>query len=286
MQHPHYPDIDPIIVSLGPLAIRWYGLAYLAAFATCWWLGTRRAARPGSGWRHEEVADLVFYGAVGAVLGGRIGYALFYGMEQLLRDPLYLLRIWEGGMSFHGGLLGCVVGLWWFGRSTGRSFLQVGDFVAPLVPPGLGFGRLGNFANTELPGRATDSVFGLVYPCSADSIRAIDPLCTGAWESFARHPSPLYQAFAEGVLLFSLVWLVSARPRPLGLVSGVFLAGYGTVRFCTEFFRLPDSQIGFVAFHWLTMGQLLSLPMVIVGILLIFLALKHASPRERVGPRS
>ena len=272
MQHPHYPDIDPIIVELGPLAVRWYGLAYLAAFVLCWWLGNRRADRPGSGWNRQEVSDLVFFGAVGAVLGGRIGYTLFYGFEQLLRDPLFLLRIWEGGMSFHGGLLGAIVGLWLFGRRSGRRFLDVGDFAAPLVPLGLGFGRLGNFANTELPGRATDSVFGLVYPCSAEAVRAINPLCVGQWESFARHPSPLYQAFAEGLVLFVIVWWFSSRPRPVGMVSGLFLTAYGILRFCTEFFRQPDSHLGFIALDWLTMGQVLSLPMCIIGILLLLYA--------------
>ncbi|MEQ8858353.1 MAG: prolipoprotein diacylglyceryl transferase [Pseudomonadales bacterium] len=268
MQHPHYPDIDPIIVSLGPLSVRWYGLAYLAAFALCWWLGNRRAGS-ASGWSRQEVSDVVFYGAVGAVLGGRIGYTLFYGFEQLARDPMFLLRIWEGGMSFHGGLIGGMLGLWWFGRNTGRSFFQVGDFVAPLVPLGLGLGRLGNFANTELPGRMTDSVFGLVYPCSAEAIRQINPLCVGEWETFARHPSPLYQAFAEGLVLFAVVWWFSSRPRPVGAVSGVFLAGYGVLRFVTEFFRTPDAHLGFIALDWMTMGQILSIPMIIVGILLL-----------------
>ncbi len=275
MQHPHYPDIDPVIISLGPVALRWYGLAYLAAFALCWWLGRVRADRPGSGWSRQDVSDVVFYGAVGAVLGGRIGYTLFYGFEQLLRDPLFILRIWEGGMSFHGGLIGAVLGLWWFGRASGRSFLQVSDFVTPLVAPGLGLGRLGNFANTELPGRMTDSVFGLIYPCDAEAIRQINPLCVGQWESFARHPSPLYQAFAEGLVLFVLVWWFSSRPRPAGAVSGLFLVGYGTLRFLTEFFRTPDAHIGFVALDWLTMGQLLSIPMVLAG---IFLLLRRREP--------
>ena len=274
----HYPDIDPIIFSLGPLAVRWYGLAYLAAFALCWWLGTIRAARPGSGWDAQAVSDVVFYGAVGAVLGGRLGYVFFYGFDQFLRDPLWLVRIWDGGMSFHGGLIGALLALWWFGRRTGRTFFQVSDFVAPLVPLGLGFGRLGNFANTELPGRATDSVFGIIYPCSADAIRAINPLCTGEWESFARHPSPLYQAFTEGLVLFALVWWVSSRPRPTGLVSGVFLAGYGALRFITEFFRQPDNHLGFIAFDWLTMGQLLSLPMFIIGILIVLRARTRSEP--------
>ena len=191
----------------------------------CWWLGNKRAG--ASGWSSQEVSDIVFYGAIGAVLGGRVGYVLFYGFEQILRDPLFIVRIWDGGMSFHGGLLGTAVALWWFGRRTQRSLLQVGDFVTPLVPIGLGLGRLGNFANTELPGRATDSAFGLIYPCSADAIRSINQLCTGAWETFARHPSPLYQAFADGIVLFAIVWLTSRRPRRSGLVSGVFLIGYG-----------------------------------------------------------
>jgi phosphatidylglycerol:prolipoprotein diacylglycerol transferase len=264
----HYPAIDPIIFSLGPLSIRWYGLAYLAAFAMCFWLGNRRAARPDSGWDAQGVSDVVFYGALGAVVGGRFGYVLFYGFERFLQDPLWLVRIWDGGMSFHGGLLGTLLALWWFGRKTSRSFFEVSDFVAPLVPLGLGFGRLGNFANTELPGRMTDSALGMIYPCSADAIRAINPLCTGQWEDFARHPSPLYQAFAEGLVLFVLVWLVASRPRATGVISGVFLAGYGGLRFLTEFFRQPDDHLGFIAFEWLTMGQLLSIPMFIVGILI------------------
>jgi len=277
--HPHYPDIDPIIIAFGPLAVRWYGLAYLAAFALCWWLGNRRAAQGWRRWDRQEVSDVVFFGAVGAVLGGRIGYTLFYGFEQLARDPLFILRIWEGGMSFHGGLIGAVLGLWWFGRHTRRSFLQVADFVAPLVPLGLGLGRLGNFANAELPGRMTESAFGIVYPCAAEAIRQINPLCVGEWETFARHPSPLYQAFAEGLLLFVVVWWFSARPRPLGAVSGMFLAGYGVLRCVTEFFRTPDAHLGFVALDWLTMGQLLSIPMIIVGILLL-LRSRQARPAD------
>ena len=289
MEHPHYPDIDPVIFSLGPLSVRWYGLAYLAAFALCWWLGNRRADAPGSGWSRQDVSDVVFFGAVGAVLGGRIGYTLFYGFEQLMRDPLFILRIWEGGMSFHGGLLGGLIGLWWFVRRRDRTFLEVSDFVVPLVPLGLGLGRLGNFANTELPGRMTDSIFGLVYPCSAEAIRQINPMCVGEWESFARHPSPLYQAFAEGLVLFVVVWWFSSRPRPLGAVSGVFLVGYGVLRFLTEFFRTPDAHIGFLALDWVTMGQLLSLPMIVAGILLLLYGRRadtHRPVQETGGRRA
>jgi phosphatidylglycerol---prolipoprotein diacylglyceryl transferase len=270
----HYPLIDPIIVSIGPLAIRWYGMAYLAAFLLAWWLGTRRAR--GAGWSEQEVSDIVFYGAVGAVIGGRVGYALFYGIDSLRADPLWLFRIWEGGMSFHGGFLGVLAAAWWFGHKTGRSLLQVGDFVVPLVPTGLGFGRLGNFVNMELPGRATDSAFGLIYPCAVDAVRSLNPLCTGVWEEFARHPSPLYQAFAEGLVLFAFIWWFSSRKRADGVVSGAFLIGYGILRCVTELFREPDAHIGFIALDWLTMGQLLSLPMVLFGIVLIVAARKPA----------
>ncbi|MCZ6657749.1 MAG: prolipoprotein diacylglyceryl transferase [Gammaproteobacteria bacterium] len=265
----HYPNIDPVILSLGPVAIRWYGLAYLAAFGACWWLGNRQTERRFPDWTRQQVSDVVFYGALGAVLGGRLGYVLFYGFDSLLRDPMVVLRIWDGGMSFHGGLIGTAAALWWFGRKTGKTIWQVGDFVVPLVPIGLGFGRLGNFANTELPGRMTESGWGLVYPCSVDAIRSINPLCSGAWETFARHPSPLYQALAEGAVLFAFVWWFAARPRPSGMISGAFLTGYGCLRFVTEQFREPDGHLGFIAFDWLTMGQLLSLPMVIVGILIV-----------------
>lgn len=269
----HYPLIDPVIVSIGPLAVRWYGMAYLAAFVLAWWLGSRRAT--ARGYTAQEVSDIVFYGAVGAVLGGRIGYAFFYGFATLREDPLWLFRMWEGGMSFHGGLIGVLLALAWFARGTGRTFLQVGDFVAPIVPTGLGFGRLGNFVNMELPGRATDSPLGLIYPC--DAVRSLDPLCTGVWEEFARHPSPLYQAFAEGLVLFAFIWWFSSTSRPTGVVSGAFLVGYGVIRFCTELFREPDAHIGFVALDWLTMGQLLSLPMVIFGIAMIVLARRKAA---------
>jgi phosphatidylglycerol:prolipoprotein diacylglycerol transferase len=269
----HYPEIDPVIISLGPLALRWYGLAYLAGFAAAWWLGTRRAGSDaGAGWNDKEVSDVVFYGAVGAVLGGRVGYVLFYGFKQFLDDPLWLFRIWDGGMSFHGGLLGVLVALVWFASRTQRPFFAVTDFVAPLIPVGLGLGRLGNFINMELPGRMTEAPWGLIYPCRADAIRQINPLCTGQWEDFARHPSPLYQSFAEGVVLFAIVWLFAARPRAVGAVSGVFLLSYGALRFATEWFRQPDGHLGFLAFDWLTMGQLLSLPMVLFGILLLGLA--------------
>ena len=265
----HYPDIDPIIVAIGPVAVRWYGLAYLAAFLVCWWLGNWQRAHRFPDWTSQQVSDLVFHGALGAVIGGRLGYALFYGFDALLQDPLFAVRIWDGGMSFHGGLLGVLAALAVFARRTGRGFWQVTDFVAPLTPIGLGFGRLGNFINAELPGRVTDASWGLVHSCQADAIRAINPLCTGAWEPFARHPSPLYQAFAEGVALFAVVWWTASRRPRTGVISGVFLAGYGALRLLTERFREPDGHLGFMFMDAITMGDLLSLPMAIIGVTII-----------------
>ena len=275
----YYPLMDNEIIGWGPLAIRWYGLSYLAGFAVCWWLGRRRAVRlsaQGETWSADEVGDLVFYGALGAVLGGRIGFVLFYGFDRFLADPLWLFRLWDGGMSFHGGLLGVLLGFALYGRHTSRSFLQVADFMAPLCPPGIGFGRLANFVNTELPGRVTDSALGFYYPC--DAVRQISKLCVGQWEDVTRHPSPLYQAFTEGLLLFLLLWWFSRKRRARGALSGLFLLGYGVFRFSTEFFRQPDYGIGFVAFDWMSMGQLLSLPMVIAGILLLLYSRRAAAP--------
>jgi phosphatidylglycerol:prolipoprotein diacylglycerol transferase len=268
-----YPDIDPIALSLGPLDVRWYGLTYLAAFMVAWWLGNRRAARESSGWTRDDVADLVFYGALGVVIGGRIGYVLFYNLDTFLADPLYLFAIREGGMSFHGGMIGVVLAVAWFGRKTGRTFLQVNDFTAPIVPIGLGCGRIGNFINVELPGRVTDVSWAFVYPQQAvRNLASYDP---ATWDVTGRHPSSLYQAFAEGLVLFAVVWLFSGRRRPDGAVSGMFLLAYGVLRFSTEFFREPDAHIGFVAFDWLSMGQLLCVPMILGGLGLIAWAYIH-----------
>ena len=276
----HYPAIDPVIFSFGPLAVRWYGLAYLAGFAVCWWLGTLRAKRPGSGWDQQAVSDVVFYGAVGAVLGGRVGYVLFYGFEQWLRDPLWLFRIWDGGMSFHGGLLGVIVAMWWFGRRSGRGFWRVADFVAPLVPVGLGFGRLGNFIGGELWGRLSDAPWAMVFanaiqPGGWQSAELHAAWEAGALDHLARHPSQLYQALGEGLGLFLILAVYSSRPRPVAAVAGLFLIGYGLFRFMAEFFREPDGHIGFVAGEWLTMGMLLSLPMVLAGIAVMILAYRR-----------
>ena len=285
-----YPVIDPVLVQLGPFALRWYGLMYVFAFGVMYLLGRRRAGA-GTGWSVQDVSDLVFYGVAGIVLGGRIGFVLFYGFEQFLRDPLWLLRIWEGGMSFHGGLLGALAAMAVFARRrvvqegdggqgpSRRSFLEVADFVAPLVPLGIGLGRLGNFINAELPGRVTESALGLHFPCA--SVHGLSIACYGEFETATRHVSSLYQAAGEGLLLFAVVWWFSARVRSLaasgggswwvtpGRVSGCFLVASGIIRFATEFFREPDAGIGFIAFDWLTMGQLLSLPTAALGVLLL-----------------
>jgi phosphatidylglycerol:prolipoprotein diacylglycerol transferase len=252
-----YPDIDPVAVSVGPLAIHWYGLTYLFGFIAVWVLGGMRARRPGSGWKPEEIADMLFYGALGVILGGRIGYLFFYHFDLLLADPLILFRIWQGGMSFHGGMLGVFIAMWLYGRKTGRSFFQVTDFMAPFVPVGLGAGRIGNFINGELWGRPTDLPWGMVFPFV---------------DNQPRHPSMLYEALLEGLVLFAILWLYSARPRPLRAVSGAFMLGYGLFRFMVEFVRQPDAHVGFVALGWVTKGQLLSAPMILFGVYLLVVA--------------
>ena len=264
----NYPLIDSVIIELGPLAIRWYGLMYVLGFVAFYLLGKWRLRRKLTSWRAEEIADLLFYGVAGVVVGGRVGFVLFYGFDDFLRDPLWLLRVWEGGMSFHGGLIGAVLATWLYARKSSLSLFEVTDFAAPLAPIGLGLGRIGNFINAELPGRVTELSVGVHFPCA--SVRDLSLACFGEFESAARHVSSLYQAAAEGVVLFAAVWLFAAKPRAVGQVSGVFLLGYGVLRVVTEFAREPDANKGFVAFDWLTMGQLLSLPMILGGIALLF----------------
>ena len=261
------PQIDPVAIQLGPLAIRWYGLMYLVGFLAAWWLGRRRARAAASGWRAEQVDDLIFYGALGVILGGRIGYTLFYGFEQLLQDPLFILRIWQGGMSFHGGLLGVLLAAWLFGRKHGFGFFGTTDFLAPLVPLGLLAGRVGNFVNGELWGRVSDVPWAMVFAHAG-------PL--------PRHPSQLYEAFLEGLVLFLLLWFYSARPRPRMAVSGLFLAGYGAARTAVEFAREPDAHLGYLAGGWLTMGMLLSVPMVLAGAAMMALAYRGDGTLKKV----
>lgn len=250
-----YPDIDPVAIALGPLKVHWYGLTYLAGLAFAWWLAVRRSRVPGAAVQREQVDDLIFFGALGVVLGGRFGYALFYGGDKIAEDPTWLLRVWQGGMSFHGGMLGVLLAMYLFARKRNIVFGALMDFVAPLVPLGLGFGRLGNFIGQELWGRATDVPWAMVFPKDALQL--------------ARHPSQLYQFALEGILLFAVLWWFSSRPRPTWAVSGLFSLGYGCLRFIAEFFREPDRHIGFEALGWLTRGQLLCIPMILLGIYLL-----------------
>lgn len=252
-----YPEFDPIALQLGPLAIRWYGLMYLVGFGGAWWLGRRRAQRPDSGWQPSQVEDVIFWGALGVILGGRVGYVLFYGLDNFLKEPLSLFYVWQGGMSFHGGLLGVIIALWWYARRHQRHPFDVIDFIAPLVPIGLATGRLGNFVNGELWGRKSDLPWAMVFPKAG-----AEP----------RHPSQLYEFMLEGVLLFLVLWWFSGRSRPRYAISGLFAIGYGVFRFLVEFVRQPDAHLDYVAFHWMTMGQLLSLPLLVVGVLLLWLA--------------
>jgi phosphatidylglycerol:prolipoprotein diacylglycerol transferase len=273
-----YPEIDPILFSLGPYDVRlgeavyhlgpfqvhWYGTMYLVGFALAWLLGLARARQAGSGWTGEELEGLIFNCAIALIVGARVGYMVFYQTAALIEHPLALFQIWHGGMSFHGGAIGICIALLLFCRRRGKTFLEVADFLVPLAPPGLCAGRLGNFINGELWGRVTDVPWGMVFP-------------TGGPEP--RHPSQLYEAGLEGVVLFFVLWAYTRQPRPRGAALGLFLCLYGLFRSFVEFFREPDQQLGYLAFDWLTMGQILSLPMVAIGLGLMI----HAHRAQRAG---
>jgi phosphatidylglycerol:prolipoprotein diacylglycerol transferase len=255
-----YPQIDPIAIHVGSGGIHWYGIMYLLGFAAGYGLALWRARQSQGHWNGDMVSDLVFYVALGVIFGGRLGYVLFYGFPRFLDDPLWALRVWEGGMSFHGGLLGVLVAMGIFAWQYKKNWWDVMDFVAPLVPPGILFGRLGNFIGGELWGRpVADPYFPLamVFP-------HVDVL--------PRHPSQLYEAVLEGLVLFIVVWWFSSKPRPRMAVAAVFIIGYGIARFIVEFFREPDADKGFVFFDWMTMGQILTAPMILVGLLVLGLA--------------
>lgn len=254
-----YPNIDPVLLSIGPIKIHWYGVMYLIGFALAWALAKLRVKRLALPWTTEQISDLIFYGAMGVVIGGRVGYMLFYNWHQWLAEPLALFKVWQGGMSFHGGLLGVLFALFIFAKKYKKSFWDVTDFVAPIVPLGLAAGRLGNFINGELWGRVTDVSWGVVFPHV---------------DLAPRHPSQLYEFALEGCLLFILLWLYTSKPRPRCAASGAFLVLYACFRTIAEIFRQPDAPIGFIAFDWLTMGQLLSLPMLVGGIFLLYYAYK------------
>lgn len=268
-----HPNFDPVALSLGPISIHWYGLMYLLAFGAAWGLAMRRAKASYTPINAPQIDDLIFYGALGVVLGGRFGYVLFYNFDRFVDSPLWLFKVWEGGMSFHGGLLGVMVAMIWYGRRLNISAGQMLDFVAPIAPLGLAFGRIGNFIGQELWGRQADPAvvpWAMVFPS--------DPL------GLVRHPSQLYQAGLEGLLLFVIVYAFSSKARPTWSVAAVFGIGYGCFRFIVEFFREPDAHIGFDAFGWMSRGQLLSLPMIIGGILLLLWAYRSAANPSGFAP--
>jgi len=280
---PYFDDINPIALSLGPVSIHWYGLMYVLGGLFGWWLGKRRLAQGRLPVTYEQYADLIFYAMIGVILGGRLGYMLFYGFDQIRADPVALLRVWEGGMSFHGGLLGVLVAVAYWSRRRGIRFFDTVDFVAPLVPIVVGLGRLGNFIGGELWGRHTDLPWGVIFPRALDQLgKSHDELVAlyqaGQLNHEARHPSQLYELLLEGVVLFVVLWLFSARPRRRYAVSGLFALLYGLFRFSVEFVREPDVQLGYLAFGWVTMGQILSLPLILVGIGLLIASRRQPLP--------
>jgi phosphatidylglycerol---prolipoprotein diacylglyceryl transferase len=255
-----YPDIDPVALAIGPVKVHWYGLMYVLGFIGGWWLARRRAALPGSTWKPADVDDLIFFAAVGVIAGGRLGWMLFYGLDSLRADPLAFVRVWEGGMSFHGGLIGVMIAVAWFARRRGRNVADVFDFTAPLPAVGLCAGRIGNFINGELWGKPTDLPWGMLV------------------DGRVLHPSQLYEAALEGVVLFAVVWWFTARPRPRLAASGLFLTLYAIFRMAVEFVRVPDADIGYLAFGWLTMGQVLSLPVLAAGLWMLAIAYTRRQP--------
>lgn len=277
---PYVHDIDPIVLSVGPLSIHWYGIMYLCGLAAALWIGRRRVRAGRFGISEQQFSDLIFEGMLGVIIGGRIGYMFVYGRAELAADPLSLFRVWEGGMSFHGGLVGVMVALaFWSWRHQRHAFDTI-DFIAPLVPAGLGFGRIGNWIGGELWGRHTDMPWGVIFPksigqlgLSIEEIKA--QAAQGLLNHQMRHPSQLYQAFLEGVVLFGVLLWFTRRERPRYAASGMFALIYGLGRFAVEFVREPDAQMGYVAFDWMTTGQLLSLPLIALGLVLLFLAYRR-----------
>ena len=257
-----YPDINPVAVDLGFIQIRWYGISYVTGILLAWWLLRVRSARLYELWSADQVADLIFYATLGIILGGRLGSVLFYNLPYYLGHPLDVFKIWEGGMSFHGGLLGVLTAMWLFARRQKMRFFDVSDFLAPVVPVGLFLGRIANFINGELWGRPSNLPWAMIFP---------DPRAGNV----PRHPSQLYEACFEGLVLFAVLWWFSSRPRPVMATSGLFLLLYGVFRGLVELVREPDWQIGYLAGGWLTMGMLLSVPMVVLGILLLYLAYRQ-----------
>jgi phosphatidylglycerol:prolipoprotein diacylglycerol transferase len=255
-----YPQFDPVAFALGPVKVHWYGLMYVVGFIAGWWLARRRAAAPGSTWKPVDVDDVIFFAAIGVIAGGRIGWMLFYGFDSIREDPLSVIRVWQGGMSFHGGLAGVMIAVALFARRRGRQVADVFDFMAPLPAIGLFAGRIGNFINGELWGKPTELSWGMLV------------------NGQVLHPSQLYEAALEGVVLFAILWWFTSRPRPRLAPAGLFLALYATFRIAVEFVRVPDADIGYLALGWLTMGQLLSLPLLAAGLAMLAFAYTRREP--------
>ncbi len=304
MTHPYFVDFNPIAFHLGPVGVHWYGLMYLGGFVGGWVLGNYRRAKGRLPVSRDALADLAFYVMLGIIVGGRIWYMLFYYksdvapslLDWIWKEPLALFRIWDGGMSFHGGLVGVLVAsLWWWTRHRARitHYFDVVDFVAPLVPIGLGLGRLGNFINGELWGKLTSQPWGMVFPHAVQqnvpqyreaTLAQLHALWqTGALDAYARQPSELYEFFLEGVVMFSVLWIYSMKPRPRYAVSGLFALMYGCFRFAVEFVRMPDPQLGYLlGTHWLTMGQVQSIPLIAVGLILLWMSRRAPVARTEI----
>jgi len=255
-----YPEIDPVAFALGPVKVHWYGLMYVVGFIAGWWLARRRAAAPGSTWKTVDVDDVIFFAAIGVIAGGRLGWMLFYGFDSIREDPLSIIRVWQGGMSFHGGLAGVMIAVALFARLRGRRVADVFDFMVPLPAIGLFAGRIGNFINGELWGKPTDLPWGMLV------------------DGQVLHPSQIYEAVLEGLVLFAILWWFTSRPRPRLAPAGLFLALYATFRIAVEFVRVPDADIGYLALGWLTMGQLLSLPLLAAGLAMLAFAYTRREP--------
>ena len=254
-------DFDPVAISIFGWAVHWYGLMYVMAFVSAWWLARLQTKRHYQDWNYEQIDDLLFYGGMGVILGGRVGYVLFYSFPDFISNPVMIFQVWKGGMSFHGGLLGVLAAMVLFNRKYKKGYFNILDFGAPLIPLGLGFGRIGNFINGELWGKPTDLPWGMKFP-------TVDML--------PRHPNPLYEAILEGAVLFIILWWFSSKPRARMSTIAVFFIGYGIFRFMIEFVRVPDAHLGYIAWDWLTMGQILTLPLIVIGLVLIWLVQKNS----------
>lgn len=257
-----YPSINPVALDFGVLKIHWYGITYVVGILLAWLLLKYRGKQSYWAFNNEQISDLIFYAMLGIIVGGRLGSVLFYNFSYYLQHPIEVFYIQQGGMSFHGGLLGVITAVWFFSRKIDMPFFKVTDFIAPVVPIGLGSGRIGNFINGELWGGPSDLPWAMVFP---------SPLAGGV----PRHPSQLYEALLEGLVLFIILWWFSSKPKPVKSISGLFLIGYGVFRTLVEFVRVPDANIGYLAFGWVTKGQVLSLPMIVFGIILIFIAYRR-----------